>query len=123
MRDDLSLIQWLHCSKYPPSLAFTALELGLMALMLAALFKIQQVVGQRIHAYDPLLVFGQTALFFYLLHIPLLQFSAELLGVAHGLGLRETYLATAAVLVVLYPICLWFRGYKTAHRTTWVRFI
>ena len=33
-RDDQSLPQWLHVSKYPPSLSFYTLELGLMALML-----------------------------------------------------------------------------------------
>ena len=37
LRDDGSLVQWLHVAKYPPSLAFSALELGLMALLLAAL--------------------------------------------------------------------------------------
>jgi hypothetical protein len=35
LRDDGSLIQWLHVAKYPASLAFSALELGLMALLLA----------------------------------------------------------------------------------------
>ena len=34
-RDDASLIQWLHVSKYPPALAYATLELGLMALGLA----------------------------------------------------------------------------------------
>jgi uncharacterized membrane protein len=122
-REDFTWIQWLHCSKYPPSLSFTSLELGLMALMLAGLFGIQRIVGNRVNPHNPLLVFGQTALFFYLLHIPLLQFSAQLLGMAQQRGLGAAYLATLAVLVVLYPLCVWFRGYKAAHRDSWVRFI
>src|SRR5262249_31634880 len=34
-RDDGSLVQWPHVSKSPPSLSYTTLELGLMALCLA----------------------------------------------------------------------------------------
>ena len=31
-----TLVQWLHVSKYPPSLAYTLLELGLMAIVFAS---------------------------------------------------------------------------------------
>ena len=33
-RDSLAPLQWLHVSKYPPSITYDALELGLMALIL-----------------------------------------------------------------------------------------
>ncbi len=39
-RDSLAPLQWLHVSKYPPSITYDALELGLMALILAAMFRL-----------------------------------------------------------------------------------
>lgn len=115
--------QWLHVSKYPPSLTFLALEGGLMALLLAWLFRHQDrllAAGPN----HPLLVFGQTALFFYLLHIHLM------VAISHGIwgsekqgGLPATYFGAFAILVVLYPACRWFRGYKARHPDGWARYI
>ena len=108
-RDDGSLVQWLHVSKYPPSLSFTALELGLMALCLSALLVRAQAVG-------PLVVLGQTALFYYLLHVHVLLLAARALGLWHAAGLGAAYGAALAVVLALYPPCRWYRGYKRARR-------
>jgi uncharacterized membrane protein len=123
LRLDNSWIQWLHVSKYPPSLTFTTLELGLMALILSALFRWQHALGNKTHNRNPILVFGQTAFFFYVLHILVLEVAGRALGMLHKHGLRESSLATILVLVILYPVCLWYRQYKAAHSGSWVRFI
>ena len=68
-------------------------------------------------------MFGQTAFFFYVLHIVLLEVSARLLGLHMAMGLGTAYLATVAVLIVLYPCCLWYRRYKASHPTGWARYI
>jgi uncharacterized membrane protein len=120
-RDDASLVQWLHVSKYPPSLAYTSLELGLMAVCLALLLRIEP--ARRVPARGPLLVFGQTALFFYLLHVHLLTLAAWMLGAMHREGLAATYLASVAALVVLYPACVWYRAYKRARPDGWTRYL
>ena len=39
-RDNLELVQWLHVSKYPPSITFATLELGIAACLLSALLVI-----------------------------------------------------------------------------------
>ena len=65
-RADDSWQQWLHVSKYPPSISYTALELGLLCVILAALMTFEQRIGFRPNGI--LLVFGQTAMFFYLAH-------------------------------------------------------
>ena len=120
-RDSLAPLQWLHVSKYPPSITYDALELGLMALLLSAMF--------RLAAHRPpnpnslLMVLGQTPMFFYLLHFPLLIQTARLLGIESNRGLGTAYLGAAAVIAVLYPVCRWYRGYKAAHRTGWPRFV
>ncbi len=121
-RDDGSLVQWLHVSKYPPSLSYASLELGLMALLLAGFWWVEARWGQ-VKVLAPLRVLGQTALFFYLLHVHLLEGAASVLGVKKQLGLGATYLGTVAVLAVLYPACAWYRRYKAAHPHGWTRYV
>jgi len=116
-RDGGSLVQWLHVSKYPPSLSYTALELGLMALILAPLLR------ARRPGPAALLVLGQTALFFYLLHVHVLVGAATALGVAHQGGLAATYAAALAVLLVLYRPCVSYGRYKRAHPDGWPRYV
>jgi uncharacterized membrane protein len=123
LRLDGSWIQWLHVSKYPPSLTFTALELGLMALILAGLFKLQGTREGRVRARNPLLLFGQVAFFFYVAHIVILEAAGRALGVYERGGLLEAALATIAVLLVLYPLCLRYRRYKAEHPRSFWRFI
>ena len=122
-RDDGSLIQWLHVAKYPASLAFSALELGLMALLLAALLAFQARLSGPPRARNPFLVFGKTALFFYLLHFLVLGVGATALGLAGRGGLEHTYLAAAAAVAVLYPACLWYGRYKAAHPGGFTQYI
>ncbi len=120
-RDDGSLLQWLHVSKYPPSLSFAALELGIMFLCLAALFSYYR---RRTAAHwAPLVVFGQTPLFFYILHVHLLSAGAWILGLQRKGGLIETFLATSAVLLVLYPACRWYRRLKLNRRYSLLRYL
>ena len=124
LREDGSLVQWLHVSKYPPSLSFIALELGLSALCLAAFLHMDRQAPVIVHqALQPLAVLGQTALFFYLLHVHVLTLAAYLLGAGHRSGLAETYVAAFVAVVVLYPVCRWYRGYKAAHPNGWPRYV
>jgi uncharacterized membrane protein len=123
LRDDASLVQWLHVSKYPPALAYTSLELGLMALCLAWLFRLHRRTPSAARHLRPLLVLGQTALFFYLLHVHVLVLAARMLGAAHHGGLLATYAAGLGVVVLLYPLCHHYRRYKLAHPDAWPRYI
>jgi uncharacterized membrane protein len=123
LRLDHSWIQWLHVSKYPPSITFVALELGMMALVLAGLFRLQDRLGPRVRGNDPVLLFGQTAFFFYVAHILFLEVAGRLLGMYQQRGLAEATVATVIVLVVLYPLCWWYRRYKAAHPRSFARYI
>ena len=120
-REGGSLVQWLHVSKYPPSLSYVALELGLMALAARG------ALPRRAHAARglprPLLVLGQTALFYYLLHVHVLALAAWALGLQHRAGLVASYVAAAATLVVLYPLCVRYARYKRAHPDGWTRYV
>ena len=120
-RDDDSFVQWLHVSKYPPGLSYISLELGICFLVLAACFALSAKRAPK--SSNPLLVFGQTPMFFYLLHFPLLLESAHFLGVEGKLGLGAALLGAAAVVIALYPVCRAYRTYKVAHKEGWTRFI
>ena len=124
LRDDASLVQWLHMSKYPPALVYSLLELGLMALALVLFLRYERRMRGTPWRRNPLLVFGQTALFFYILHFLVLGSSA--LFVTGGMmqrGLAETYLAAGATLVLLYPVCLGFRALKRRYPTSILQYI
>jgi uncharacterized membrane protein len=120
-RADASLAQWLHVSKYPPSLSFAALELAVLFLGIAALMWVEPRVGVRDNG--PLLVYGQTALFFYLLHFLVLGALAMGTGSFGEAGLLESYLATLVALAVMYPLCRLFRGYKRGHPRSLARYL
>jgi uncharacterized membrane protein len=112
-RADNSWQQWLHVSKYPPSLTYTALELGLLCLILAALMTFESRIGFRENG--PLLVFGQTAMFFYLVHRLVLEVPATYFGL-RGVGdLTTTYVVAIVLIVLLYPACLWYRALKSRY--------
>ena len=123
LREDFSLVQWLYVNKYPPSLTFALLELGLMALILWGFFRYQRTMKGPARAWNPLLVFGQTAFFFYLIHMHILIFSALALGMFMNQGLGTAYLGALSVLVLLYPVCRWFRRFKARRPSSWVRYI
>jgi uncharacterized membrane protein len=111
-------IEWLHVSKYPPSLSYAALELAIAFALLGAVW---HVARPRLLA--PLALFGQTALFFYLLHVHILKGVAVALGVYQANGLWVVYLAWLVVLALLYPVCRWYLGVKRRHPDSVLRFV
>jgi uncharacterized membrane protein len=140
LRTDGSPLQWLHVSKYPPSLTYVLLELGLMAVILSGMVWLEQ---RRPPATSPgraalLPLFGRTALFFYVLHLPLLQVmqrvtwyvtsspassTGALEPGAAAFGLGASYIVTATVLLFLYPLCIAYDRYKRVHPDGWTRFL
>jgi uncharacterized membrane protein len=121
-RDSLAPLQWLHVAKYPPSIAFTTLELGIAFLLLALFFVVDDEEPRR--ALEPLGLFGATAFFFYLLHAHILGAVSLLFHVDRAShGLAKTWIAAACVIVVLYPLCVRYRRYKSQHPDGWTRYV
>ncbi len=113
-----SVIQWLHVSKYPPGLAYILLELGLMAIILAVLIRLEPIIGVRRNG--PVLVFGQTALFFYLAHFGILVLLR--LFFERG-GLEMAYVMALLTLLILYPMCRIYRTAKWRNPASLLRFM
>ncbi len=121
-RDDNSWQQWLHVSKYPPSASFTFLELGVMSIILGFMIYIEPIIGVRQNGV--LLVFGQTSMMFYLVHRLILTGSGTYGGLRDITDLNMSYLITLVFLILLYPFCLWYRGFKSRHKdSVWLKYL
>ncbi len=109
-----TLISFLNVEKYPPSLDFLCATLGLSFLLLALLDRFSP------RARHPLLVFGRTPLFFYVVHLfaniaaamavwGIIKLGGSLFGFATlpigGFPLWVVYLAWLLLLVPLYFAC------------------
>ena len=121
-REDNSWQHWLHVSKYPPSASFTLLELGLMFLMMAIMIIAERIIGVRKNGI--LLVLGQTAMFFYLVHRLVLVGVANYFDI-HEIGdLQLTFIISSIFLLILYPMCIWYRAFKARHPgNIWLKYI
>ena len=116
------VLDFLNMVKYPPSLAFLLLTLGIDLVML---YLFSRAGGLRERWGRPLLVFGSTALFFYVAHFTL-YFSFRSLFFVGGrlmenVPLWAMYAGWAAGLPLLYLACRLFRDFKssTAPSSAW----
>jgi uncharacterized membrane protein len=119
-RTDDSWQRWLQVSKYPPSLAYMGVEMGLLCLFLAAMRMLEPIIGVRRNGV--LLVFGETAMFFYLVHRLVLEVPATWFGLRGFGDISTTYIVTPLLLAALYPACLWYRGFKAARPDSVLRY-
>ena len=118
-----TVLSFLNCEKYPPSLLYLMMTLG-PALMLLAAFE-----HARGRLAGVLATFGQVPFFFYVVHIYLIHALAVAAGLAMtgtlasnpgiGLSLAGIYLIWLLVLVLLYPVCRWFAGLKQRGGGWW----
>jgi uncharacterized membrane protein len=131
-----TLLSFVNCTKYPPSLLYLLMTLGPALLLLAWRERSVDSAVDRV-----LVTFGRVPLFFYLLqwptaHLMGLLFSAlggrdwrylvHLQGpepAAFGFGLWAVYLAWALGLALLYPLCRWFAGVKRRRRDWWLSYL
>jgi uncharacterized membrane protein len=110
-----TILSFLNCEKYPPSLLYLTMTLG-PALMLLASF--EHVRG----GFASLLAaFGRVSFFYYVVHIYLIHALAVAAAFAMTIltttpeinfNLVGVYFVWLIVLVLLYPICRWFAQLK-----------
>ncbi len=121
VRRDDSFAQWFHVSKYPPSLTFTLLTLGTMAWILAALLGTAKSNGTE---RGPLIVFGRTPLFFYVVHLPVIVLLSKISGHDRSTGdAIDGVVAFGVTLAILYPSCLAYARLKRSRRAPWTRYL
>ena len=135
-----TVISFFNTTKYPVSLLFTLMTLGIIFLK----FAFVQVVPQAI--VRVVTVFGRVPLFYFVVHLYILhvfmfvilflqgfQWSDFVFGsfsqgrpkAESGVSLGMVYLIWLGVVVLMYPLCRWFGAYKAAHQAKkkWLRYL
>jgi len=107
-REGDSWIDLLNVVKYPPSLAFTLLTLGLNLVLMGLWNRL--ALGLR-RFFQPLLVYGRVPLFFYIVHLFLYAALGHLLAPG-GTTLPLMVLYWLLGLLLLYPLCLGYGWLK-----------
>ena len=100
-------IAFLNLTKYPPSLAFILVTLGIDLLLLALLSRKEEILEKW---GKPLVVFGRTALFFYVVHLYVYGLTG--LAFPKGIPFGWMYLFWLGGLVLLYFLCSWYARFK-----------
>ena len=94
--------------KYPPSVAFNLLTMGVLLVILGWLGR----AGNRARRLlQPLIVYGQVPLFFYVTHLFLYAGLGWLLT-PRGTSIPQMYPYWLLGLVILYPFCMWYGELK-----------
>jgi len=104
---DAGWIGFLNLTKYPPSLTFVLLMLGINLFFVAIFEKMGMVLRKW---GKPLLIFGSSAFFFYVLHM--VVFAALGFAFPYGAKLLFVYIVWLCVLLSLYPLCERYGHFK-----------
>lgn len=134
-----TFLSFMNITKYPPSLLFCLITLGIMFLILS----FAEQVKNRFT--DIVSVYGKVPLFYFLVHFYLIHLTLIALmffqgfhwsqldfasgtfgrpkGAESGVGLRAIYLIWICVVLILYKPCLSFGKYKAEHKHWWLKYI
>lgn len=123
-----TLMSFFNVTKYPPSLLFLALTLGMGLLLLLAFER----AGHK-RWIGMLATFGAAPMFFYLLHLYVLKVlyvaCVALFGLNHGSyfgfdGIGAVWLIALLLPIALYPPVRWFAGLKARRRDlAWLKYL
>lgn len=124
----MTVADFVNPSKYPPSLCFVLLTLGVGALLLSGPARGQGWLSRVLQVY------GRVPMFVYLVHLPL----AHLMGNAYAsllygaarvpadqpVSVPVILGAWVLLVVLLYPLCAWWDGLKRRHRErAWLSYL
>jgi uncharacterized membrane protein len=136
-----TVLSFLSTTKYPPSLLFLLMTLGLALIFLGWIDRRTPGILR------PALTIGKVPLFYYLLHFALIHLLAVLTcyarnGSAHwmfespdlahypfsappvwGFSLPGVYLVWALVVLAMYPACRWFASLKARRNDAWLSYL
>lgn len=130
-----TFLSFMNVTKYPPSLLYALATLGPALVFLSVSEKLTGKIAQYVIAL------GRVPMFYYILHILLIHVLGFIAAAATGFDLSDmvfntwvtdspnlrgygfslgvVYLVWIAVVLALYPLCLWYDRYKIEHRKHW----
>ena len=133
-----TFLSFINLTKYPPSLLYDLLMLGLMLVFLAGIEGVTNAVTHW------LMVYGKVPMFYYILHWYLVHLSMLVMSLLQGyswadipsgplnfgrpagagISLPGVYAVWFALVLLLYPACKWYGRYKEQHpEISWLRYV
>ena len=134
-----TILSFINVSKYPPSLLYTMVTIGIMFFILYIVEGADNFITRILRVY------GNVPLFYYLIHwylIHIIMFIMLYLQGFHtsdffptpqsfgrpaqpnGVSLPVLYLIWIGLIVSLYPLCLSYARYKNRHpENRWLRYL
>jgi len=137
-----TMLSFLNCTKYPPSLAFLLMTLGPAFIAMAWLERV------RLSANHAVIVFGRVPFFYYVVHLAVIHVLAIVMGFLrygkasflllpapslggpaeafpanYGYDLWVVYVVWVAVIVMTYPMCRWFAQLKQRRHDWWLSYL
>jgi uncharacterized membrane protein len=132
-----SVLSFLNCQKYPPSLLYLLMTIGPAITFMPLLERMNGAVGRFFT------VFGRVPMFYYILHIYLIHGMALIVGLmmdmpthyftdsdaifgpkpGWGFSLPIVYMYWALAIALLYIPCRWFMYVKMNNRQWWLSYL
>ncbi len=128
------LLSFINVTKYPPSLLYILMTLGIALIFLSLAEKPLNPSIAKIT------ILGRVPMFYYLLHIFLIHFLAIIGAVlsgyhwqdmifstrinqspqlkGYGFSLPIVYTVWTCVILLLCPLCIWYDHYKRKHQSS-----
>jgi len=136
----ITFLSFLNVSKYPPSLMYLLLTIGVGLIVLAFTEKIKTKLT------DIFIIYGNVPFLYYVMHFYLLRFISVIVFFAQGFHTNQivdpkhqnpflfeppgfgfhlggVYLVWLLVIVILYFPCRWFSNYKKTHNQWWLSYL
>lgn len=132
-----TFLSFINVHKYPPSLLYLSLFIGIAFLLLALM------ENKKNRFSNIMIIYGRTAFFYYILHLYLIHILAAIAFFikgnhsveeaitsmkklpflfvipGEGFGLGVVYFIWFSVVAILYPVCKKYDRYKTTHKEKW----
>jgi uncharacterized membrane protein len=133
-----TIMSFFNVNKYPPSLMYTCITIGISLIGLALLENVQSP------AVEFAKIFGRVPFFYYVLHFFLIHTITVILFYASGYGAKDivspqvpfffrpvqfgyplwaVYLIWIGVILLLYPLCKRYNRYKSTHHHWWLSYL
>ncbi|QKZ11138.1 DUF1624 domain-containing protein [Spirosoma sp. KUDC1026] len=132
-----TVLSFINVSKYPPSLLYALLMLGIMFMILWTADGVMNPFCRW------LITYGKVPLFYYLIHWYLVK--GAMIGMmlsqgyklsdlivgplsfgrppGSGVNLLVVYLIWIGLVAILYPLCRWYGRYKADHQNLLTRYV
>lgn len=133
-----SVLSFFNVTKYPASLLYYAVTLGCALIALALLEGVDTRFTRIMN------VFGRVPFFYYIIHFYILHIVTVIVFFLQGFGVKDivppglpllfrppslgfplwgVYVAWFLLLVLLYPLCKRYDGYKSTHSQWWLSYL